>query len=115
MNLALPERHGLFGLGIRNCLAERILQSPRGMVADYREQHPKCRCWLVEITEKRKDRNKMETITIQFSNAMLYDRIHTLSAEYNVSADLLIGLAVKRLIDDVEVVRNLRNGEIKLE
>ena len=54
----------------------------------------------------------METITIQFSNAMLYDRIHTLSAEYNVSADLLIGLAVKRLIDDVEVVRNLRNGEI---
>ena len=51
----------------------------------------------------------METITIQFSNAMLYDRIHTLSAEYNVSADLLIGLAVKRLIDDV------RNGEIKLE
>ncbi len=57
----------------------------------------------------------METITIQLDNAMLYDRIHTLSAEYNISANLLISLAVKRLLDDVEVVRNLRNGEIKLE
>lgn len=57
----------------------------------------------------------MEIITIQFNDAMLYDRLHTLSAEYNVSADLLISLAVKRLLDDVEVVRNLRSGEAKLE
>ncbi len=57
----------------------------------------------------------METMTIQFSNPMLYDRLHTLSAEYNLSADLLISLAVKRLLDDVEAVRGLRNGVVKLE
>ncbi len=57
----------------------------------------------------------MEIITIQFSNSMLYDRLHTLSVEYSVSVDLLINLAVKRLLDDVEVVRDLRSGEIRLE
>lgn len=57
----------------------------------------------------------MEIITIQISNPMLYDRLHTLSAEYNLSADLLVSLAVKRLLDDVEVIRKLRNGRIQLE
>ena len=57
----------------------------------------------------------MEIITIQLSSPMLYDRLHTLSVEYNVSADLLISLAVKRLLDDVELVRALRNGKVKLE
>ncbi len=57
----------------------------------------------------------MEKITIQFSNSMLYDRLHTLSVEYSLSADLLISLAVKRLLDDVELVRDLRSGKVKLE
>lgn len=57
----------------------------------------------------------METITIQFSNPMLYDRLHTLSVEYSLSVDLLISLAVKRLLDDVEVIRDLRSGKVKLE
>lgn len=57
----------------------------------------------------------MEILTIQLSDPMLYDRLHMLSAEYSVSADLLISLAVKRLLDDVEVIRDLRNGKIKLE
>ena len=57
----------------------------------------------------------MEIMTIQFSDPMLYDRLHTLSAEYSLSADLLISLAVKRLLDDVEVIRDLRSGKIKLE
>ncbi len=57
----------------------------------------------------------MEKITIQFSNPMLYDRLHTLSVEYSLSADLLISLAVKRLLDDVEVIRDLRSGKVKLE
>lgn len=64
---------------------------------------------------KRKDRSKMEIITIRLSSPMLYDRLHTLSVEYNVSSDLLISLAVKRLLDDVEFVRALRNGKVKLE
>lgn len=57
----------------------------------------------------------MEIITIQLNNPMLYDRLHLLSVEYNLSVDLLISLAVKRLLDDVEFIRDLRNGKIKLE
>ena len=57
----------------------------------------------------------MEIMTIQFSNPMLYDRLHMLSVEYSIPVDLLIGLAVKRLLDDVELVRDLRNGKVKLE
>lgn len=57
----------------------------------------------------------MEKITIQLSSSMLYDRLHTLSAEYSISVDLLISLAVKRLLDDVEFVRDLRNGKVNLE
>lgn len=57
----------------------------------------------------------METIMIQFGDPMLYDRLHTLSVEYSVSVDWLISLAVKRLLDDVEVIRALRNGKVKLE
>lgn len=57
----------------------------------------------------------MEIITIQLSDPILYDRLHTLSMEYSLSADLLASLAVKRLLDDVEVIRDLRNGKVKLE
>ena len=42
---------------------------------------------------------------------MLYDRLHTLSAEYDVPVDLLVELAVKRLLDDVDFVRGLRTGK----
>ena len=57
----------------------------------------------------------MEKFTIQLTNPMLYDRLHTLAAEYSVSVDLLVNLAVKRLVDDVELLRDLRAGKIKLE
>ena len=54
-------------------------------------------------------------IIIQLSDPMLYDRLHTLSVEYSLPIDVLISLAVKRLLDDVEVVRDLRNGKVNLE
>ena len=57
----------------------------------------------------------MEKITVEFVNPMLYDRLHTLSAEYSIPAELLINEAVKRLIDDVDFVRSLRSGKIKPE
>lgn len=57
----------------------------------------------------------MVTITIQLKSSILYDRLHTLSVEYSLSIDLLISLAVKRLLDDVEVIRDLRSGKVKLE
>lgn len=57
----------------------------------------------------------MEKTMVEFTNPMLYDRLHTLSTEYSVPVELLINAAVKRLIDDVDFVRSLRTGKIKLE
>ena len=52
-----------------------------------------------------------ETFTIQLSNPMLYDRLRTLSAEYDLSDESLVNAAVKRLIEDVDFVRSLRTGK----
>lgn len=48
-------------------------------------------------------------------NSQLSDRLYSLAAEYSVSPDQLVHLAVKRLLDDVELLRNLRAGKLKLE
>jgi hypothetical protein len=48
-------------------------------------------------------------------NPQLSDRLYTLAAEYSTSTDLLIHLAVKRLIDDIDLLRKLRTGEVTLE
>lgn len=57
----------------------------------------------------------MENFMIQLTNPMLYDRLHTLSAEYSVPVDLLVNVAVKRLIDDVDFIRSLRASQIDLK
>ena len=57
----------------------------------------------------------MEKLTIEFTNSLLYDRLHTLSIEYSISVELLINVAVKRLINDVDFVRSLRVGKIEKE
>jgi len=57
----------------------------------------------------------MEKITIQLANSMLHDKLHTLAAEYSVTIEFLINVAVKRLIDDVEFLRNLRAEKVKPE
>lgn len=57
----------------------------------------------------------MEKFTFQLTDPMLYDRLNILSMEYSVSVELLINVAAKRLIDDVDFVRSLRAGVIKLE
>ena len=51
-----------------------------------------------------------ETFTVQLTNPMLYDRLRTLSAEYDLSVESLVNVAVKRLIDDIDFVRSLRIG-----
>ena len=53
----------------------------------------------------------MEQGTIQ-PNPPLYDKLLTIALEYSVTVDLLINLAVKRLIDDVELLRDLRAGKV---
>ena len=52
-----------------------------------------------------------ETFTVQFTDPMLYDRLRTLSAEYDLSLESLVNAAVKRLVDDVDFVRSLRMGK----
>ena len=72
----------------------------------------------MDIDEKNvssSDERWMENFTIQLSDPMLYDRLQTLSAEYSVSIELLINVAVKRLIEDIDFVRSLRIGKTKLE
>jgi hypothetical protein len=56
----------------------------------------------------------MEDFRVLITNPMMYDRLHTLSVEYSVSVELLVNLAVKRLVDDVDFVRSLRVGDIKI-
>lgn len=52
-----------------------------------------------------------EKFTVELTNPMLYDRLRTLSAEYSVSTEQLVNVAVKRLLDDVDFVRSLRTGK----
>jgi len=54
-----------------------------------------------------------ETFTVQLTDAMLYDRLRTLSTEYNLSVESLVNAAVKRLLSDVDFVRGLRTGTVK--
>jgi hypothetical protein len=58
--------------------------------------------------------NSKEDFRVWITNPMTYDRLHTLSVEYSVSVELLVNLAVKRLVDDVDFVRSLRVGDIKI-
>ena len=53
-----------------------------------------------------------ETFTVQLTDPMLYDRLRTLSAEYDLTAASLVNVAVKRLVDDIDFVRNLRTGKV---
>jgi len=54
-----------------------------------------------------------ESLRLHFTDPMLYDRLHTLSVEYSLSVELLVNVAVKRLINDVDFVRKLRMGKVK--
>lgn len=69
-----------------------------------------------ESTQVNKESKDItEKFTVQLTNAMSYDRLHTLAAEYSMSVDTLINLAVKRLISDIDFVRNLRTGKVELK
>ena len=59
------------------------------------------------------NRVQKEEFVIRLTDSMLYDRLHTLSAEYTLSVELLVNIAVKRLIDDINFIRDLRSGKIK--
>ncbi len=54
-----------------------------------------------------------ENYMLPLTDPILFDRLHTLSVEYSLSVELLVNVAVKRLIDDVDFVRSLRMGKVK--
>ena len=62
-----------------------------------------------------KAETSLEDFRIRLTNPMLYDRLHTLSAEYSVSVELLVNMAVRRLVQDIDFVRGLRIGKIENE
>ena len=55
--------------------------------------------------------SERENFTVQLTDPMLYDRLRTLSAEYDLSVEYLVNMAVRRLVDDVDLVRSLRTGK----
>lgn len=66
--------------------------------------------------EKQNDGNSglpKELFTVYLTNGLLYDKLHTLATEYSLPVELLANLAVKRLVEDVTFVRNLRLGRIE--
>ncbi len=48
---------------------------------------------------------------VELINPMLGDKLRTLSVEYDLPEELLVNVAVKRLVDDIEFVRDLRIGK----
>ena len=54
-----------------------------------------------------------EDFRIQITDPMLYDRLHTLSVEYSLPMELLVNVAVKRLVNDVDFVRGLCIGQVE--
>ena len=53
-----------------------------------------------------------QAYAVYLTAGLLYDRLHTLAAEYALPVETLADLAVKRLLSDVELVRGLRNGKV---
>lgn len=50
-------------------------------------------------------------LKVELTNPMLGDKLHTLSVEYDLPEELLVNVAVKRLVEDIDFVRNLRIGK----
>ena len=48
---------------------------------------------------------------VELTNPMLGDRLYILSVGYDLSEELLVNVAVKRLVDDIDFVRDLRTGK----
>ena len=50
-----------------------------------------------------------ESFAIYLTDGMLYDKLHRFAVEYSLPVETLVNLAVKRLEDDIELVRSLRS------
>ena len=68
--------------------------------------------FIEEKSENSPEKTSKENLVIRVTNPMLYDRLHILSAEYSLSTEFLVNVAVDRLLNDIDFVRNLRNGKV---
>ena len=59
-----------------------------------------------------KNERNGQAYAVYLTNGLLYDRLHTPAAEYALPVEKLTDLAVGRLLRDVELVRELRNGKV---
>ena len=59
-----------------------------------------------------KNERNGQAYAVYLTNGLLYDKLHTLAAEYTIPVEKLAELAVERLLRDVEMVRGLRNGKV---
>lgn len=92
--------------------------------------HPASNAWeLVAYAKKREKRGLIQVtelqrppdsprstkgdgnLKVELTNPTLCDKLHNLSVEYDLSEELLVNVAVKRLVDDVDFVRDLRIGK----
>ena len=58
--------------------------------------------------------NNQNIKNIEFISTKLIDTLNLISAEYSMPFDTLINLAALKLIDDISLLRNARNGNIDL-
>ena len=68
--------------------------------------------FIEEKSENSPEKTSKENLVIRVTNPMLYDKLHTLSAEYSLSTEFLVNVAVDRLLNDIDFVRNLRKGKV---
>ena len=51
-----------------------------------------------------------EKFAVHLTDGLLYDKLHQFAAEYTLSVEHLADLAVRRFVDDIELMRSLRLG-----
>ena len=57
--------------------------------------------------------NKINSENYYNLNPIFADRLYELAKEYSVSRDALINIAVRKLIEDIDLLRDLRIGKVK--
>lgn len=67
----------------------------------------------MNIYQAHEIQNTYQQFAVYLTDGLLYDKLHILAAEYTVPVERLATLAVKRLVEDVELMRKLRAGNIE--
>ena len=59
-----------------------------------------------------KNSNSMEKFTVQLMDPLLYDKLYILAAEYSISVETLINIAIKRFIEDIDFEMCIRDSSL---